>query len=238
MSKKSETPPAPRVVIADDHILVRQVIELTLEQAGMEIVQSVSTGREAVDATLKHRPDLLLLDIAMPEMDGLAALSIIKYLSPETKVIILSGLTDPLYLARAGELGAKGYFSKGVSPSELVETIHAVMTSENTQMPTRKSKEPSPPSLPGFASPKEKLQPQQRIDLTDQESLILSLIAMGLDNESIMDRLHISKNTLKTHTRNLFSKLGVSDRTQAAIWGLQHGFGIDNSNNPESDLSN
>jgi len=207
-------------------MLLRQVIELTLEQAGMEIIQSVSTGRQAVDATIEHKPDLLLLDIAMPDMDGLAALSIVKYLAPVTKVIILSGLTDPLYLARAGELGAKGFFSKGVRPGELVEAIHAVMSGEESQMPTLKPKEPSPPSLPGFASPKEQLQPPQGIDLTEQESLILSLMAMGLDNESIMDKLHISKNTLKTHTRNIFSKLGVSDRTQAAIWALQHGYGV------------
>jgi DNA-binding NarL/FixJ family response regulator len=235
VSKKPERPSAIRVVIADDHVLLRQVIELTLEEAGMEIVQSVSTGREAVDATIRHKPDLLLLDIAMPDMDGLAALSIIKYLSPETKVIILSGLTDPLYMARAGELGAKGFFSKGVSPSELVETIHEVMTGKVAQIPTRKSKEPSPPSLPGFASPKEKLQPPDGVDLTEQESLILSLMAMGLDNESIMEKLHISKNTLKTHTRNIFSKLGVSDRTQAAIWALQHGYGVGISQDTESD---
>jgi NarL family two-component system response regulator LiaR len=215
------------IVIADDHELFRQVLELTLIQDGMEVVQSVSTGREAVEATLKHKPELLLLDVAMPDMDGLAALSTIHFLSPETHVIIISGLTDPLYMARAGELGAKGYFSKGVSPSELVESIHAILSGEKPQVATRRIEEPAPPSLPGFTFPKEAPQPPDAEELTEQESLILSLIAMGLDNQSIMDKLCISKNTLKTHTRNIFSKLDVSNRTQAAIWALQHGYRAD-----------
>jgi DNA-binding NarL/FixJ family response regulator len=215
----------PRVVIADDHELFRQVLTLTLEEAGMEVVYAASNGRQAVEAVLECKPDAVLLDIVMPEMDGLAALAIIKYLTPETPVILITALAEPLYLARAGELGADGYFSKGVKREELVSTIRSVIAGESTGAALRHSGDPQPPSIPGFAFPKGESKPAKQHDLTDQESLILSLIAMGLDNQAIMDKLHISKNTLKTHTRNIFSKLDVSDRTQAAIWALQNGFG-------------
>jgi DNA-binding NarL/FixJ family response regulator len=221
-SKKNNT---LRVVIADDHYLFQQILQLTLEQEGMEVVQVASTGRQAVDAVIKHKPDLVLLDILMPEMDGLAALSILKYMVPDIPIIIVSAVDDPLYIARAGELGASGYFSKGVKSEELISAIHSIASGEESEI-FEKVAEPKPPSLPGFAFPKEETQTPLGNELTEQESIILSLIAMGLDNQAIMDKLHISKNTLKTHTRNIFSKLGVSDRTQAAIWALQNGYGV------------
>jgi DNA-binding NarL/FixJ family response regulator len=221
-SKKNNT---LRVVIADDHYLFQQILQLTLEQAGIEVVQVASTGRQAVDAVIKQKPDLVLLDILMPEMDGLAALSILKYIVPEIPVIIISAIDDPLYIARAGELGASGYFSKGVKSEELVSAIHSIASGEKMKIP-KITVEPRRPSLPGFAFPKEEPQTPEGIELTEQESIILSFIAMGLDNHAIMDKLHISKNTLKTHTRNIFSKLGVSDRTQAAVWALQNGYGV------------
>ncbi len=214
-----------RVVIADDHYLFQQILQLTLEQAGIEVVYTASTGRQAVDAVIKHKPDLVLLDIMMPEMDGLAALSILKYLVPEILVILISGVDDPLYMARAGELGADGYFSKGVKSEELISAIHAIVSGEKRKI-SGKAAGPRPPTLPGFVFPKEEPQLPEGTELTEQENLILSLIAMGLDNHAIMDKLHISKNTLKTHTRNIFSKLGVTDRTQAAIWALQHGYEV------------
>jgi DNA-binding NarL/FixJ family response regulator len=162
----------------------------------------------------------------MPEMDGLAALSVLKYLAPEIPVVLITAAVDPLYLARAGELGAAGYYTKGVKSKELISGILAILRGERTQITSQKTKDPLPPAMPGFVFPKEEPKPPEGEELTEQESLILSLIAMGLDNQSILDKLHISKNTLKTHTRNIFSKLNVSDRTQAAIWAIQNGYGV------------
>jgi DNA-binding NarL/FixJ family response regulator len=99
VERKTENKPIARVVIADDHELLRQVLITTLEQAGIEIVQAVATGRDAINATLEHNPDIVLLDVVMPDIDGLAALTTIKYLSPETRVIIISGQTDPLFMS-------------------------------------------------------------------------------------------------------------------------------------------
>jgi len=213
-------------LIADDHELFRQILTLSLEEAGMEVVATASTGRQAVDATLEHKPDCLLLDIAMPEMDGLAALSIIKYLSPNTPVLIVTALADPLYMARAGELGAEGFFSKGVSADELICTIRSLITGKKPGRTLTQTVEPPAPSIPGSHVPKEEALSALTHDLTNQENVVLSLVAMGLTNPAIEDKLHISKNTVKTHMRNIFSKLGVSDRTQAAVWALHNGYGV------------
>jgi DNA-binding NarL/FixJ family response regulator len=226
--EKSKKPNSitPRVVIADDHDLFRQVLQLTLEEARMEVVGIAATGRQAIDAIVEHKPDIALLDIVMPEMDGLAALSVLKYMVPEIPVIIITAVVDPLYMARAGELGAVGYYSKGVKAHELISGIQSIMAGERQITSPEKVKDPAPPAMPGFVFPKEEPKNPDGEELTEQEGLILSLIAMGLDNQTILEKLHISKNTLKTHNRNLFSKLGVSDRTQAAIWAIKHGYGV------------
>ena len=217
---------APRVVIADDHDIFRQILALTLEEAGMDVIHFAKSGREAVDATLNLKPDIVLMDIVMPEMDGLAALSIIKYLSPETPVFIITALPDPLYLARAGELGAEGFFSKAVESEELIHAIHELLSGERLLVEPRLKPESNARPIPGFPFSNAEPQSLEGEDLTEQERLILTQIAIGLHNQAVMDNLHISKNTLKTHIRNIFFKLSVSDRTQAAIWALQHGYGV------------
>jgi len=216
----------PRIAIVDDHDLFRKIYEMTLESAGMEVCCMASNGNQAVKAIMEHKPDFILMDIAMPEMDGLAALSILKYMAPEIPILIISSMTDPLYMARAIELGAEGFFSKGVTPTELIAAIETILSGERLHTQPRQSDNPPAPSVPGFAFPKEKPNSPVEEDFTDQERLILSLISMGNNNRTIMEKLHISKNTLKTHSRNIYSKLDVTDRTQAAIWAVQNGYGV------------
>jgi DNA-binding NarL/FixJ family response regulator len=215
----------PRIAIAEDHALFQKIYRLTFESAGMEVVCMASNGNRAVKEILEHQPDVIIMDIAMPEMDGLAALSVIKYMAPEVPVLVVSNMTDPLYEDRALELGAVGFLSKGVSASELIFAVQAVLAGERLPQASNPILEPAAPSVPGFAfsveAPKEPIEEK----FTDQEQLILSLIAMGKDNQSILEKLHITKNTLKTHTKNIYSKIGVKDRTQAAIWGVHHGYG-------------
>jgi DNA-binding NarL/FixJ family response regulator len=215
----------PRVVIADDHDLFSQILGMTLKEAGMEVVHVATTGREAVEATLLHNPDIVLMDIVMPEMDGLAALSILKYACPETPVFMITALADPLYLARAGELGAEGFFSKAVGSKELVNAIHDILSGGKLSVGLKLKPEPVAPSFSDNKFPMVEPQSPRRKELTEKESMILSLIASGFDNQTMLEKLHITKNTLKTHIRNIFSKLEISDRTQAAIWALQHGYG-------------
>jgi len=217
----------PRVIIANNYDLYSKVLSLTLEEAGMEVVSTVASGNRLVDATLEHKPDIVLMEIVLAEMDGLAALSIIKYMCPEIPVFIITDLENPVYMARAGELGAKGFFSKTVKSRELVNAIYHVLEGRKTPIESEMTLDPVTSSIEIFSVPKGSGEPPRDKDLTEQERLILSFIAMGLNNQSVMEKLHITKNTIKTHIRSIFSKLGVSDRTQAAIWALQHGYGVD-----------
>lgn len=145
---------APCVVSADDHDLFRKILSLTLEEeAGVHVAHTAYTGKEAVEATLKYKPDIVLMDISMPEMDGLAALSILKYISPETTAIIITTLVHPLYMARAGELGVQGFFSKGGTSKELVNAIGALLSGQKLPVEPKHMPELATPSVPGFAFP-------------------------------------------------------------------------------------
>ena len=189
----------------------------------MEVVYIATTGREAVEAIVEHNPDIVLMDIVMPEMDGLAALSILKYACPDTPVFMITALADPLYLARAGELGAEGFFSKAVGSKELVNAIYDVLSEKKSGFSPKPKNELVALSFSEIQIPM--MEPQSLINkLTEKESMILSLIASGFDNQAMLEKLHITKNTLKTHIRKIYNKLKVADRTQATIWALKHGF--------------
>jgi DNA-binding NarL/FixJ family response regulator len=159
----------------------------------------------------------------MPDIDGLAALTLMRYLQPEVRVVMLTAYEEEMYMARAGELGAVGYFSKRVSPKELTTAIKTIGAGEPTPVIDALTEKVTPPTIPGI-SVYEPV-PQTKNDLTDQESVVVSLLSMGCTNEEITEQLYVSRNTLKTHLRNIYSKLNVSDRTQAAIWAVRNGFG-------------
>jgi DNA-binding NarL/FixJ family response regulator len=214
----------PTIVIADDHQIYRRGLKLFLEHEGMRVIASAATGSQAVDATLKHRPDILILDLAMPDLDGLAVLSIVKHIVPETRVIILTALGDQAFIRRASELGAEGYFSKGVENDYLIQTIRGVASRNGSSVFTKTIPTPTAPKEINHTFPKNKSKLSNGQCLTDKEILILSHISMGIGNHEIEERLSITKNTLKTHTRKIYSKLGVSDRSQAAIWAVRNGF--------------
>lgn len=110
-----------RVLMADDHAIISEAFNLILQNAGMEVVGTAVTGEEAVSMAQELEPDIVLLDVVMPEMDGLAALAILRYMRPEMLIFMLTSFSDKLYLARAGELGANGFFSKSVDPDILIE---------------------------------------------------------------------------------------------------------------------
>ncbi len=137
-----------RIIIADDHDCFTEILKLTLEDAGMQVVKTASTGRQAVEATLEYQPDCLLLDISMPDMDGLAALANIKFLDPTRCVIIISALKDPFCKIRAMELGADAFFSKEGSMDELLALICALVAEECPPVPTKPNNHPIFPSVP------------------------------------------------------------------------------------------
>ena len=144
-TSKSTGQDTPTIVIADDHEIYRRGLKLFLEHAGMRVIASAATGSQAVDATIKHRPDILILDIAMPDLDGLAVLSIVKFLVPETRVIILTALGDRSYVSRTSELGADGYFSKGVENDYLIQTIRGIASKSGSSIFTTTIPTPTAP---------------------------------------------------------------------------------------------
>lgn len=212
-----------RVLIVDDHEVVRTAYRLLLEKEGMEVVKDVGTGSEGVDAVLELKPDIVLLDISMPDIDGLAALTLMRYLQPEVRVVILTSHEDAMYMARAGELGAVGYFSKRVPPKELTTAIKTISAGKPNPVKDALTERVTPPTIPGIPVYKPIIETKN--DLTGQEAVVVSLLSMGCTNEEITEQLCVSRNTLKTHLRNVYSKLNVSDRTQAAIWAVRNGFG-------------
>jgi DNA-binding NarL/FixJ family response regulator len=215
-----------RVLIADDYELYRKVLKLTLETAGFTVVEGISTGRQAIEATLRLEPDILLLDIAMPDMDGFASLTVIKHLRPETRIVLHTSITDQGTKNRARELGADALIPKNVDRGVLVDTLRAILTGFTRGV--------NPEFLlrsPGQGVPVPMVQNPSRIDpvikeLTDQEIQILSLLSDGKDNKAIIEHLFISQNTLKTHMRNIFNKIGVTNRTQAALWAIRNGLAV------------
>jgi len=223
-TSKSTELDTPTIVIADDHEIYRRGLKAFLEHEGMGVIASAATGSQAVDATIKYRPDILILDIAMLDLDGLAVLSIVKFLVPETRVIILTALDDRSYVSRARELGADGYFSKGVENDYLVQTIRGIERGKGPSIFTKTIPTPTVPKEFNIPSPGNKQKSSNGHTLTKKETLILSLVSMGIDNGEIAERVSITHNTLKTHLRKIYSKLSVSDRSQAVIWALRNGF--------------
>jgi DNA-binding NarL/FixJ family response regulator len=214
----------PTIVIADDHEIYRRGLKAFLEHEGMSVIASVATGNQAVDDTIKLRPDILIVDLVMPDLDGFAVLTLVKYLVPETRVIILTALRDRSLVKRASELGADGFFSKGVENDNLIQTIQGIAGGNGSSVFTKTIPVPTVPKEFPPPSSKNKEKSSNGQSLTKKETLILSLISMGIDNHEIGKRVSITQNTLKTHMRKIYSKLGVSDRSQAAIWALRNGF--------------
>ncbi len=210
-----------RVCIADDHGVVRAGLRSLLIDSGLDVVGEAGNGRAAIEMVNDLHPDVLLLDIRMPDMDGLRALAAIKAAHPQISVIMLTTYANPEYLARAISLGAAGYLSKEVDPQRIPRAVRAAATGETlldrTLLQAALKNVAAPP--PVDAEPAALPIP----DLTDQETIVLKLIVEGLNNDAIADTLSISRSTVKTHVRHIFQKLDVSDRTQAAVWAVRHG---------------
>ena len=202
-----------RLIMADDHELARAGLRSMLAgEAGLELVGEAANGREALELCAQVHPDLALLDMNMPEMDGLAATRAIKQLSPSISVLIVTMQANPEYLFEAVKAGAAGYVLKDVSRSELLSAIRRVLQGESclpdemtAQLLQRLAHQAAAPAAP----------PPDR--LTPREQEVLRLLAQGKTNREIAAVLVVSPGTVKIHVERIIAKLGVSDRTQAAV---------------------
>ncbi len=205
-----------RVIIADDHGIVRAGLRDLLTSAGLEVVAEASTGLEALELTRQYHPHVVLMDVRMPEMDGLRALAAIKADMPDVSVVILTVYANNEYLSRAVAAGAAGYILKDADPEDIPRVVRAAAEGDMVIDPNL---------LQSILAqtPQDDLSLLDQVDLTQQELRVLKLIALGFSNDAIAETLVVSRNTVKTHVRHIFEKLGVSDRTQAAVWAVRHG---------------
>ena len=202
------------VLIADDHPIVRQGMQMLLEvQDDIEIVGLVANGVEAVTLATQKQPAVALLDLNMPEMDGIAATQAILCVSPQTKIVILTSHHEDAMVFPAIKAGALSYLLKSATPDEVIDAIRSAAQGEarlHPRVARRLMDEVAGVRVSAEA-------------LTTRELDILKQIAHGHDNKTIADLLFLSEKTVKTHVSNILSKLHLTDRTQAAIYALKSG---------------
>lgn len=207
---------AIKVLIADDHELVRLGLRELFKDSDIKIASEASSGEEAIKKAISGNPDVVLLDVRMAEGDGLNALGRIKLERPELPVVILSTYDNPTYVARAVALGAAGYVLKGASRDKLLEAIS--VAADGGSAWTREELRRVTGAL---ATPR--LNADVEVPLTQRESEVLHQLALGLTNKEIAQALDISYETVKEHVQHILRKVGVSDRTQAAVWAVRKG---------------
>ena len=218
MSAAPDASPAPRVVIADDQTLVRGGFRLILHSAGIPVVAEVADGREAVAAALKYQPDVVLMDIRMPEMDGLEATRRILASRTDVRIIILTTFDLDQYVYAALSAGASGFLLKDVSPEHLIAAIRLVRCGDALLAPsiTRRLVERFAPRSAGARG-------ADLAVLTPRELEVLGLVARGLSNAELAATLTLSEATVKTHVARILAKLQLRDRVQAVVLAYETG---------------
>ena len=210
------------LVIADDHAVVREGLARLLETVDdIEVLGAAGDGAEAIELATKHRPRVVLMDLAMPGVDGVEATRRIVEADLGTEVVVLTSFSDREQIMSALDAGAIGYLLKDAEPGDLIEGVRAAARGESPLDPKAaravlagRSERGSSPSGGDAAA-----------DLTAREREVLSLVAEGLPNKLISRRLDISEKTVKAHLTSVFASIGVTDRTQAALWAREHGLG-------------
>lgn len=221
MTTINETLKRVQVMIVDDHPLVRDGIRAMLESSGMDVVAEASSGGEAADLVAKLQPDVVLMDIRMPGVDGLEATRRIKETAPTVAVIIVTSFESQDYLVRAIEAGAAGYVLKGASRQLLTDAVRVVVEGGSMFEPAMVSAMVS--EIGARISPLEGVLD----DLNEREITVLKLIATGRSNAEIAEVMNYSVGTIKNSVQQIIEKLSVSDRTQAAVLAVRAGLGVD-----------
>lgn len=219
-----------RVLVVDDHAVVRQGLRTFIDlQDDMEVIGEGTNGIEAVELVSRLNPDVILLDLMMPKMDGVEATRKILDHDPQSRVLILTSFGEDNNVFPAIRAGAQGYLLKDIQPPELIKAVREsyqgkvqlhpeiarrLMIAVSSDAPSQETKQP--------------LDSKDIEELTRRENEVLQLIADGLNNREIAKKLFISEKTVKTHVSNILGKLDLADRTQAAIYALRHGSLTDN----------
>jgi DNA-binding NarL/FixJ family response regulator len=211
-----------RVVIADDHQLFRDGLRSLLEARGIEVIGEARDGREAVDQARRLNPDVVLMDLSMPHVNGLAATRLISAELPSVKVVILTASEDDADLFEAIKSGAQGYLFKNVESDEFFRLLEGVARGDPALTPGLARKllgefaRPAPPAQTTVA--------ERPVVLTDREREVLNLLVQGVtSNRELAERLVVTENTVKYHLRNILDKLHVQNRAQVVAYAVRHG---------------
>ncbi len=212
-----------RILLAEDHVVVRQGTRQLLEhEPDFEIVGEAGDGEEAVRLAAQLKPDVVIMDVAMPKLSGIEATKQIKAILPATIVLVLTGYDYDEYIFSMLEAGAAGYLLKNVSGDELIRSIRAVYSGEPTMHPTILKK-----LITRFKTPPTLAEPvltESHQPLSEREMEVLKVAAKGMSNKDIANTLFISERTVQSHMRNIFNKLGVGGRSEAIIYSLKRGW--------------
>jgi NarL family two-component system response regulator LiaR len=208
---------AIRVLIVDDHTIVRKGIRALLaEIEGIEVVGEADNGQAAIAQAETLHPDVILMDLAMPKMDGIEATRQIKTSQPESRILVMTSFAADDKVFPAIKAGALGYLLKESAPEDLVQAIHQIHRGESSLHPTIARK-----VLQEITHPSDR--PPTPNPLTEREAEVLRLVAQGLSNQDIARKLNISDPTVRTHVSNIMSKLHLATRIQAALYALREG---------------
>ncbi|HXX91833.1 MAG TPA: response regulator transcription factor [Acidimicrobiales bacterium] len=208
-----------RIVVADDHAMVREALRASFERAGFEVVAEAADGEEAVAETERHRPDAVVLDLSMPVLSGAAAASRIRTLVPGAVIVVLSMLSDAAAVSTALAAGARGYVVKDATTSEIVEAVRRALRGELVVSPSASLPEP-----PGIvtATARRRGSPDKGV-VSKREEEVLRVMATGASISEAAGQLYISVKTVKNHLSSIYDKLDSHDRSQAVLKAVRMG---------------
>ncbi|MDP4502817.1 response regulator [Nonomuraea turcica] len=215
--------PAPRVLIADDQALIRSGFRLILTTRGIDVVGEAADGAQAVAAARELRPDVVLMDIRMPHMDGLEAARRVLAHSPRCRVIMLTTFDLDRYVYAALALGASGFLLKDVTPEHLAAAVRLVDTGDALLAPSITRRLVERFAAPGRTGEQPRIVHADLASLTPREVEVLTLMGRGLSNAELAGALSLSETTVKTHVARIFAKLGLRDRAQAVVVAYETG---------------
>lgn len=213
-----------RVILAEDHETVREGLKLIVNsQPDMEVVAEAQNGSAAIKLARELAPDIVVMDISMPELNGLKATRKLKQVAPTVKVLTLTRHTDDAYLQQLIQAGASGYVLKQSAPTELIRAIHAVCNGNSYLDPALTNK-----VMGGYASRSASLRGERKTDLTDREAEVLRMIAWGYSNKEIAHHMDISVKTVEAHKANAMRKLNMQSRIDIVRYAILQGWMQDN----------
>lgn len=214
------TDDAVRVLVVDDQRLIRESIASLLDiQPGIDVVATAADGREAIERALESRPDVILMDVRMPTMNGIDAVTVLRTRLPECRMVMLTTFDDETYVVDALRAGAAGYLLKDLPARELAQAVRLTHAGVSPFDPAAAARLSS--ALAGSA--RTAVNSDSVASLTDRELDVLRLVAKGSTNREIAARLYLSEGTVKNHISRILGRLGLRDRTQAAIYARDHG---------------